>query len=246
MSVKCMARVWELSEQKGSKLLLLLAIADFADDNGFAWPGIDTLATKIRMSSRQTMRLVQQLDTSKELVAIQRRARGNLYIVTVGLTPDQIAASVERAQEFGAESDKLTELESDNMALLQGDKVTSWHNKVTSVTQQSDIAMSPEPSLTINKPSSIAAKPQRESRPPGLSEGQRYFLQAFGAKRFRTNIQKDAVLELEKQHGTAKLKEGVDWAATIGMTMGRAVVSLQKALQDWGNKGKATVKVRGV
>ena len=52
MSIPCMNRVWEQSNQKGAALLLLVALADYATcfpltktgSNGLAWPGIETLA----------------------------------------------------------------------------------------------------------------------------------------------------------------------------------------------------------
>ena len=37
MSVRTMARVWELSTHGGTELLMLLAIADFADDDALHW-----------------------------------------------------------------------------------------------------------------------------------------------------------------------------------------------------------------
>jgi hypothetical protein len=40
MSIKVMSLVWEKSQAKGKELLLMLAIADFADDWGEAFPGI--------------------------------------------------------------------------------------------------------------------------------------------------------------------------------------------------------------
>ena len=67
MSIKIMSKVWEHSAMKGSALLLLLAIADFADDDGAAFPGTETLAAKIRMSERQVIRLRQILYESGEL-----------------------------------------------------------------------------------------------------------------------------------------------------------------------------------
>ena len=74
MSIRVMSRVWDESEQKGSALLLLLAIADYAhDDGGGAYPGVDTLAKKTRLSVRQTQRVIQQLADSGEL-EIQRSA----------------------------------------------------------------------------------------------------------------------------------------------------------------------------
>lgn len=52
---------------KGSALLLLIAVADFADDEGYAFPSTETLAQKIRMSTRQVIRLRQMLYESGEL-----------------------------------------------------------------------------------------------------------------------------------------------------------------------------------
>jgi len=42
-----MTYVWEHSSQKGTLLLLLLAVADFADKDGKAYPSIRTLANRI-------------------------------------------------------------------------------------------------------------------------------------------------------------------------------------------------------
>ena len=84
--------------------------------------------------------------------------------------------------------------------------------------------------------------------PPGLTEGQRYWLSAFGAKRFANNVQKAAVLALEREHGTDTLVKGVQWAAKQGMSMGRAVTALETALPKWGRpKGQAEmVTVKGL
>lgn len=67
MSIRVMTKVWEHSRMKGSALLLLLAISDFADDEGYAFPGTYTLSRKIRMSERQVIRLRQILYDSGEL-----------------------------------------------------------------------------------------------------------------------------------------------------------------------------------
>jgi hypothetical protein len=57
-----MSLVWEYYPEGGSKLLTMLALADFADDQGRKiFPTVPTLATKIRMSERQTQRLLHEL-----------------------------------------------------------------------------------------------------------------------------------------------------------------------------------------
>jgi hypothetical protein len=54
MSIQCTNRVWTHSTQRGAALLLLVAIAGYADDHGFAFPGQRTLAARTRMSVRHT------------------------------------------------------------------------------------------------------------------------------------------------------------------------------------------------
>jgi hypothetical protein len=67
MSIAIMTHVWERSQHKGSELLLLLAIADNANDQGIAYPSLRTLARKIRMSRRNVIFLVKRLVASGEL-----------------------------------------------------------------------------------------------------------------------------------------------------------------------------------
>lgn len=63
-----MAHVWKHSRQKGSTLLLLLAIADHAHDDGEgAYPSVATLAKKVRMSERNVQYLIKRLEASGEL-----------------------------------------------------------------------------------------------------------------------------------------------------------------------------------
>lgn len=66
-----MTRVWELSQHCGSDLLMLLAIADFSDDNGNAYPSVPTLAEKCRMTPRNANLILANLKKSGELVVKQ-------------------------------------------------------------------------------------------------------------------------------------------------------------------------------
>lgn len=67
MSVKVMSRIWQESRQHGGALLVLLAIGDFSDDNGMAYPSVETLAQKARLSESQTHRILRQLQTASEI-----------------------------------------------------------------------------------------------------------------------------------------------------------------------------------
>jgi hypothetical protein len=102
MNEQCMRRVWDHSSQKGSAFLLLLAIASYADDDGFACPGLAALAARIRMSRRQTMRLVARLERAGELLVLRRSGLGNFYIVCTGAAQETLTAAVHRAVRFDA------------------------------------------------------------------------------------------------------------------------------------------------
>lgn len=84
MSIRIMADVWAFAPQKGSKLLLLLAIADFADDDGKAFPSLETLSKKIRMSERNTQYLLRTLEKEGALKIEYRPYHPSLYTVLRG------------------------------------------------------------------------------------------------------------------------------------------------------------------
>lgn len=67
MSVRALTRVWQQSQAKGGDLLVLLAIADFANDTGDAYPSIRTLAIKSRLAERNVQRAIRRLQRSGEL-----------------------------------------------------------------------------------------------------------------------------------------------------------------------------------
>ena len=77
MSVKVMSMVWEYSQAKGGDLIILLAIADHADDEGKAFPGEDRLAKKGRMTDRNVRHCLQGLQAMGELTVAVGRGRGH-------------------------------------------------------------------------------------------------------------------------------------------------------------------------
>jgi hypothetical protein len=67
MAIRIMTHVWENSKHKGSALLLLLAIADMASDDGTCYPGIQRLSKKTRMSERNVQINLKVLTKGGEL-----------------------------------------------------------------------------------------------------------------------------------------------------------------------------------
>jgi hypothetical protein len=84
MATKITTEVWEHSPAKGPALLLLLALADFADsDHAQCWPAVQRLSCMIRMSERNTQYLLRKLAADGH-IAIQLRGsprKTNLYQV---------------------------------------------------------------------------------------------------------------------------------------------------------------------
>lgn len=67
MSITVMKYVWENSQSTDNARLILLAIADNANEVGDAFPGVDRLAAKSNISERTTQRMIQHLERLGEL-----------------------------------------------------------------------------------------------------------------------------------------------------------------------------------
>lgn len=74
MSIKYMQRVWAVKELKGGALLLMLALADHANDAGECWPSQKHLAEKARLEERQVRRVIGVLVKEGHVAIKERRA----------------------------------------------------------------------------------------------------------------------------------------------------------------------------
>lgn len=83
MSVRVMSCVWELPLRAGEKLVLL-ALADFANDAGECWPDIQRIANKSGKSERSIYRIIAKLENDG-IVSRQSgggRGKPNHYLLT--------------------------------------------------------------------------------------------------------------------------------------------------------------------
>lgn len=81
MSFKAASLVWERSRAKGSGLLIMLAIADYAMDNGRgAYPSTPTLARKSRMTQRAVYQVLSRLEAEGELTTTYDPKKSRRYL----------------------------------------------------------------------------------------------------------------------------------------------------------------------
>lgn len=88
MSVRCQNWVWDHSDTTGNDRIVMLFIADQADDDGTnAFPGIDRIAAKTRLPKRTVMRCLERLESGGHLRVERPTLRGrghhNSYVVVM-------------------------------------------------------------------------------------------------------------------------------------------------------------------
>ena len=89
MSIKVMTEVWDSSSAKGSARLVLLSLADHANDEGYCFPSIARLARKAVLSERNVQFVLSELEARGELVRLLGTGRGHVNQYWV-LPPDTV------------------------------------------------------------------------------------------------------------------------------------------------------------
>lgn len=82
MSIKLISAVWENAPVDGQRLLVLLALADYANDDGYCWPSVPNLAAKARASDRWVQLTLRDLESNGILELVSNgggRHKPNLY-----------------------------------------------------------------------------------------------------------------------------------------------------------------------
>lgn len=88
-----MSRVWDSNRQSGTDLVILLALADRASEDGVCWPSLEALAERARLAdTRHVRRILRKLEQQGDIHTIPGAGRGNtsLYLVCIGMTDQEI------------------------------------------------------------------------------------------------------------------------------------------------------------
>ena len=76
MSVKWISYIWDKTDYRDGSALVALALADFANDEGYCYPKMETVAKKARLSVRQVQRIVKAFELDGFLKVVRKIGRG--------------------------------------------------------------------------------------------------------------------------------------------------------------------------
>ncbi len=143
MSILVMAQVWKHSPEVGTGLLVELALADFANDEGYCWPSVPTIAEKSRCSIEWVRQVMRRLRAAGRLetVSLSKGGRGqtNLY----KLHPSGLNPQLNRG--------------------LAGTLTPNWDTETPNSVGITPNPALPDPSLrSINKESSLSKAAKKE------------------------------------------------------------------------------------
>jgi DNA-binding transcriptional MocR family regulator len=110
MSVRVLTWVWDHSASQSTDRLVLLALADSADDSGSCWPSVLTLARKAAVSRRTVQRSLRTLEDMGEVSSVKGGGTGSSrYRITL----DPRVDSTQFAPRQGDTGDNVTQRQDD-------------------------------------------------------------------------------------------------------------------------------------
>jgi hypothetical protein len=101
MSVRISGRVWAHGPRERNARFVLLAIADFASDDGVAWPYVATIAERCVMTPRNVLRALKMLakDGWISIEANPKNYKANAYQINLGKLSDDKLSDEELSRD---------------------------------------------------------------------------------------------------------------------------------------------------
>ena len=80
-----MTAVWDREDLSSTQKLVLLALADWANDDGLCWPSINRLAIKASLTSRAVQKTIRSLEDAGFIRREEVLGKGNRYWISAPL-----------------------------------------------------------------------------------------------------------------------------------------------------------------
>jgi hypothetical protein len=160
MSIRIINDVWTYSKASGTDLLVLLALADNANDEGECWPSMATIGRKCRVDTRTARRRIRSLEEIGEVVVI---LGGGKASSSGGLRSNRYRITVHMADDTG---DVSVSDDAGNLPESDGDTGTGVLQTRAQVSEVIRAQVSAEPSFesSENRQSLAPAKADAEER----------------------------------------------------------------------------------
>ncbi len=205
-------------------MLVLLAIADYANDAGEAWPAIDSLARKARCSWRHVKRLLSQLVASNEVRIVRGGGRGRCNRYTVTLCQSNVSGTNSDKKSVIGRHDDIHDIKRVTSTTIKGDldvtrSVSTRHVPVIGVQEEGAVPLEGGTSA----PTPVTALPARKTRRMSPHT-------AMQASKLQFAALRSEVEELE----TAKKNEGADFSTDDRLRLKKARKDLAAVRQRQG------------
>jgi len=150
MSVHVSSQVWMNCQQSGDRLLLMLALADFANDDGICWPSQLSLAARTRCTERGVQKMIDALEKLGE-IEIMREGGGRGVSAKYRLT--NYTPKGEHGSSYPPRKKGERGAERANMGTIKGEQAVPPNHQEPS--QEPSMGASARPlavSMTSNPP----------------------------------------------------------------------------------------------
>lgn len=159
MSIKAINWAWDQPLAPAPKLILM-ALADDADDDGFCWPSLARISSKCRVSTRTIQRAIREFTVCKLLIMNNRfstngRQTSNGYRLQLGnrAYSDKLSPSPANAQ---ADCANLSGTGVTPDVRPEGDNIVSPQEPPYESSEQPPLAAPPLASPTLHFPAALA------------------------------------------------------------------------------------------
>lgn len=159
MSVQIIAKVWEMETSSPTEKLILLALAEHADDKGHCWPSITRLADKCSVCTRTVIRQLEALATRGLIKAEKENGKVNRYSIVTGDSKSLVTS------DTSVTAPVTIDVTSDNESPVTQSHPTSDMSVMTPVTQLCHPNRK-EPSKKEEEGSVAAGRSPSRSLPP--------------------------------------------------------------------------------
>ena len=152
MSIRIMTLVWDNFPIGGSQKLVMLAMADWCNDQGESlFPSNEKVACKCNMSERQVIRIINQLTDDGYLQVVAHADGGRSICKDYRIDLDRLLGLAEKGDILSPQNNpqKLS-----TKGDILSERVTSCHpERVTSETLKGDTHVTPYSRLSTSEPS---------------------------------------------------------------------------------------------